>query len=78
MSGRAIWNTAGALGLAAAILGGTFVLVEYVFTTLLTDWGAGGYAIVGGSIVVIFVVLFVVLQKLIPWWVSIGEQRFPE
>ena len=60
------------------ILGGTFVVVEYVFTSLLTDWGAAGYAVVGVSIVVFFVLLFVVLPKLIPWWVSKGDQRFPE
>ncbi len=78
MSGRAIWNTAGALGLAAVILGGTFVLVEYVFTMLLTDWGAAGYAVVGASIVAGFAILFVVLMRLIPWWASMGEQRFPE
>ncbi|MYK35903.1 MAG: hypothetical protein F4045_12600 [Chloroflexi bacterium] len=74
---RAVWNTAGALGAAAVALVGVYFLIEVLKPLVGGEQGAVGYAIVGITIVVVYVGLFLLLRWLAPKWVASGENRFP-
>lgn len=74
--GQAVWNTAGALGAAAVVLALVYFLIEALKPLAAGDWGSVGYAIVGISIILLFVALFLLLRWLVPKWVSAGENRF--
>lgn len=73
---RAVWNTAGALGAAAVALVGVYFLIEVLKPLVGGEQGAAGYAIVGITIVVVYVGLFLLLRWLAPKWVASGENRF--
>ena len=78
VTGRAVWNILGALALALVSLVGSYWLIK-----AMTPLMAGDYGLVGGAgavitIIGLFVLLFIVLLRIVPMWVSFGERKFEE
>lgn len=73
---RAVWNTIGALGAAAAALVVTYFLIEVLKPLVAGDQGLVGYVSVAVAVVVLYVALFLLLRWAAPKWVASGENRF--
>ena len=73
---RAVWNTAGALGAAAMTLIGVYFLIEVLKPLVGGEMGGVGYAIVGVTLIVVYMGLVLLLRWLAPKWVAAGENRF--
>lgn len=76
VAGRAVWNILGALALSVLAIVGAYWLIELLEPLMAGESGMIGGAVVVISIIGLFVVLFLVLLRIVPMWVRVGEKRF--